>query len=112
MESVIQPCPVCDKGTAYPQSHFHLIESSLGNGAVVCRTVLCDYCECHSAGSAELQENKATAIKLRKDLESYAETGKLPDDMLNCWSCKAFIYENDRRDNDGHCPACHCEIEI
>lgn len=112
MESVAQPCPVCDTGTAYPHSFFTPVNLPAATGVIACKNLHCDHCESFISGAAELQANKYSAVKLRTDIESYATTGTLPEDMLRCWSCKAFVYKDHRAENDGHCPACQCEIEI
>lgn len=112
MTTKTEQCPTCDDGTAYQALRFRVVKYESSSAVVETQSMHCRSCECDYAGRDEVDFNKAAAHKLDSDMRGYSATGKIPDGMIKCWSCKAIIYEAQRSHNDGHCPACDCEIEL
>jgi hypothetical protein len=112
MNTDTEICPLCDVGTASLVHTFNVIGHQAGRGVADHALRECGLCRSEYAGSAEMAFNQAAGVKLRADMASYQATGKVPEGMLKCWSCRVLMYEDQRSRNDGHCPACECEIEI
>lgn len=112
MSSRTESCPLCDVGTASLVVTFDVIDTNHGKGVVDLQVMDCGLCKSQYACDEEMELNKMAEAKLHADLRSYVVTGKIPDGMIKCWSCRTMIYASQRIQNDGHCPACECEIEL
>lgn len=112
MNAKTESCPLCDVGTASQVSTYNIIRNEAGRGVADLHLMECGLCKSEYAGPAETEFNRVATVKLNADMRSLAATGKIPDGMLKCWSCGVMMYESQRSYNDGHCPACECEIEL
>lgn len=112
MTKKTEACPLCNVGTASQISTFHVIPHPPGDGIADLLLMECGLCKSEYGGDEEMAFNKAAAVKLKADMQTIAVTGKIPDDMLKCWSCRVIMYTSQRSNNDGYCPSCDCEIVL